>query len=673
MPRRPKETVADVPALLSEWDDEANTKEGLFPHELGSQSNKIAHWKCEFGHEWTTKVSNRYRGGGCPYCSKRGKTSYSEQAVFFYVKKRFPDAISHFRDIFPNGMELDIYVPSLKIGVEYDGAVWHPDSNLDRERKKFHICKQHGIKLLRIKENRNHWDSSGLADEIIRIIPDKPRYLDRAIRIVLTLMGDHNWFDSTKPGEETNLPSPWTNAQIQNALAEELQEQSEQKKPLLSFAADPKVSIDVDTKRDRYLILETFRTQLGKDSFAAKHPDEAKEWDYSKNGKLTPDMFAEKSSIKVWWICKDHKHSWQASFSVRARGNGCPYCSGRRVLVGFNDLKTKHPVLAAQWHPTKNGDKKPTDFTFGSGHKAWWLCPVCGQSWEASINNRTVNGRGCPFCQHEKPIQGKNDLATVRPDLMEEWDYQRNVGKNPSSFMPSSNKKVFWKCKKCGFVYRAMINNRSKGSGCPRCAGQVLIPGTNDLASLCPKLVDEWDIEKNGGLKPSEVFGQTNKKYWWKDSFGHSWQASPNRRMRGTNCPVCSGNKIQQGSNDVATTYPSIAAEWHPTKNGSLTPFQISRGYTKKVWFLCPRCGGEYETYIGNKIKGFGKCPHCSKRKTRAKKVYLVETGQYFDTLRQAAQSIGQEDIRSIQACCAGRIRQAFGLHWEYRTLVDKT
>ena len=180
-------------------------------------------------------------------------------------------------------------------------------------------------------------------------------------------------------------------------------------------------------------------------------------------------------------------------------------------------------------------------------------------------------------------------------------------------------------------------------------------------------MAKEWDYEKNGGIGPDDVFAQTNKKYWWIDSFGHSWRTSPSCRIQGTNCPICSGNKVLKGFNDLATTHPKIAAEWHPTKNGPLKPTDISKGYTKKVWFLCPKCGGEYDSYIGNKVKGYGKCPHCSLRKTRAKKVYLIETGQCFDTLKEAARSVGRLDIRPIQSCCAGKRKQAYGYHWEYR------
>ena len=120
--RKLKETVADVPFLMEEWDFEANSAQGLFPEKLGSQSNEPANWKCRYGHRWPAKINNRYNGRGCPECRKRLKTSFPEQALYFYVKQKFPDAVNAYKDIFTNGMELDVYIPSIKMGIEYDGV-----------------------------------------------------------------------------------------------------------------------------------------------------------------------------------------------------------------------------------------------------------------------------------------------------------------------------------------------------------------------------------------------------------------------------------------------------------------------------------------------------------------------------------------------------------------------
>lgn len=90
-----------------------------------------------------------------------------------------------------------------------------------------------------------------------------------------------------------------------------------------------------------------------------------KEWDESRNFPLTPDTVSYGSKKKVWWTC-ENGHSWQTTVHVRSEGSGCPYCTGRKVLPGFNDLETLYPDVAAQWDREKNGSLSPRDVSTGS-------------------------------------------------------------------------------------------------------------------------------------------------------------------------------------------------------------------------------------------------------------------------------------------------------------------
>ncbi len=137
----------------------------------------------------------------------------------------------------------------------------------------------------------------------------------------------------------------------------------------------------------------------GETDITAVAPEIAKEWDYEKNGPRDPKTVTAASHEKIWWRC-ELGHSWQAApFSrTKPNGSGCPYCSGRKVLPGFNDLKTLKPELAKQWHPTMNGTLRPTDVTLGSNKKAWWQCSD-KHIWQAYIYARTrKNASGCPVC-----------------------------------------------------------------------------------------------------------------------------------------------------------------------------------------------------------------------------------------------------------------------------------
>ena len=100
-----------------------------------------------------------------------------------------------------------------------------------------------------------------------------------------------------------------------------------------------------------------------------------------------------------------------------------------KLIVGVNDLATVNPELAKEWDYEKN-EKKPQDYTAGSGIKVWWLCEK-GHSWQVAIYSR-VSGRGCPICSNKQVCKGINDLATLKPNLAKEWNYDKNDTLTPS-------------------------------------------------------------------------------------------------------------------------------------------------------------------------------------------------------------------------------------------------
>ena len=142
-----------------------------------------------------------------------------------------------------------------------------------------------------------------------------------------------------------------------------------------------------------------FKAIPGETDLATLSPDVAVEWDYEKNGDLDPSSITPASHSKVWWRCA-LGHSYQAAPYSRTRQNnsGCPYCAGRKVLPGFNDLETLKPALASEWYQPLNGDMTPSDVTLGSTKKVWWCCSD-NHVWEAYVYARTkFKGTGCPVC-----------------------------------------------------------------------------------------------------------------------------------------------------------------------------------------------------------------------------------------------------------------------------------
>ena len=136
----------------------------------------------------------------------------------------------------------------------------------------------------------------------------------------------------------------------------------------------------------------------GFNDLASRYPALAAEWDAEKNGALTPRDVTSSSNRKVWWRCS-LGHSYAAVIAARTvRGCGCPVCSGRRVLAGFNDLATVKPELAAQWHRELNGALTPEMVTAGSHRSVWWQC-ASGHVWRAAVYSRAgPQSCGCPVC-----------------------------------------------------------------------------------------------------------------------------------------------------------------------------------------------------------------------------------------------------------------------------------
>ncbi|MBR2455205.1 MAG: hypothetical protein IKB36_04050 [Clostridia bacterium] len=463
------------PTLAKEWNYEKNG--GLMPMDVLPNSNKKVWWKCNKGHEWQATVTNRNKGNECPVCNSERKTSFPEYALVYYIEKSGLGVVHSYRE---KGYELDIYIPSLKIAIEYDGYYWHKHRT-EKDLVKNYRCKKDGIKLYRIREGLPPLNDSS----IDYIVQDNQKNWSKVLKEILSEITGTN--------------------------------------------------VDVDLERD-HIDIENLREYTEKEnSLLFLNTEISKEWNYEKNGNLKPENFSANSEKKVWWKCSKG-HEWHATIANRNSGRGCPFCSNKKVLKGYNDLQTVNPTLAKEWHYEKNNGLRPIDVTPNSNKKVWWKCNN-GHEWETTINNRS-NGNGCPYCSGRYVVLGENDLQTANPTLAKEWHYEKNNGLRPIDVTPNSNKKVWWKCNR-GHEWQATIAHRNIGNGCPYCSGRYTVKGTTDLQTINPTLAKEWNYERNLDLKPSEISPGSNKKVWWKCAKGHEWQATVNNRSKGRGCPQC--------------------------------------------------------------------------------------------------------------------------------------
>lgn len=425
------------PDIAAEWHP---TKNGDKKPSMYSPKNEYkAWWRCKYGHEWQARIHDRGSGTGCPQCKNRYSSSFAEQAIYCYVKKLCPDALNRYKGLFDNNMEFDIYIPSRKVAIEFDGGYWHnSEESYEREKEKYNKCLEEGIFLIRVKENAKS-ERRDVANCVYYIKKKDQKQLQLVIQELL---------DSLDP--ESNK---WTRKRPGNYHS----------------------SIIADLDRDRKIIQEYLHAIPN--SLAELRQDLAEEWNYERNGNLTPDLFGINSNEEAWWKCKNCGHEWKTLIIHRAgkRNSGCPKCAKmlkgksftRNRVAERGSLADNSSDLLKQWDYSKN-TINPHEITSKYNKGVWWLCDKCGHSWQSSPNNRS-KGVGCPCCSGRVPKKGVNDLKTVNPNLAAEWDYEKNDGKLPEDFLPNSGKKAWWKCSKCGNQWEDRIRDRNRGKICPEC------------------------------------------------------------------------------------------------------------------------------------------------------------------------------------------------------------
>lgn len=566
------------PRLAAEWDYDNND---LTPKQVSARNNIKAAWVCSVcGHHWKAYIATRNGGTGCPQCQKNFHTSLPEQIVYFYVKQAFPDAINGYA-INSKGKprSVDIYIPSLSVAIEYDGSRWHKNVNRDLGKNLF--LKEQGVQVVRLREKGCPNLEDGSYCITVEYTPSSYLYLAPGI---------HGIFDYIKQ---------------QHGVF---------------------VSVPVDIEADFYEILSAFETDKKEKSLAVVNPTLASEWDYQRNGAVTPNQVIAVSDKRFWWLCKECGYSWKSVVSDRHYGSGCPRCSGRVVWEGVNDLQTKRPELALEWDYERNAGLSPDKISYRGDKKAWWLCQKCGYSWNSRVADRSA-GIGCPSCAGKAVAVGRTDLVTVNPELASEWDYEKNGELTPQMVVGGSNKKVWWICNTCAHSWRTDVYSRNTaGHGCPVCGRKNrkrTINPDNILSKVFPEIASEWDYERNGELLPENItFGSGTKVFWLCKECGHSWQATPNDRANGHGCPICAvqkqreswhrrcveKNNFENWCNEQSVTF--LLEEWDVEANNGETPDTFSAGSNQAVWWKCRICGHKWSATISNRGRGSG-CPNC--------------------------------------------------------------
>ena len=333
---------------------------------------------------------------------------------------------------------------------------------------------------------------------------------------------------------------------------------------------------------------------------AVRDPAVAAEWHPTLNGNVAARDVAYASNVKRWWLCSVCSHEWEAPPSDRTNGRGCIRCGQVRthlkqqVPKPGNELAVRDPEVAAEWHPTKNGTVTAHDVGYASGVKRWWLCSVCGNEWPATPKNRCCGWKnGCPRCSmwgtSAQEIRLRHELAAAGCPVEHPYPPIEVAGRRPVKgdiVCPTWRLVIEFD----GYQFHrrpANVERDLNQTHALEGAGWTVVRVREGLA-----LLGRNDVQiKLHALEVAAAKAVLEQLA----NLGHDTPGAS--RYQNTAAPwakASADTEIHRVlSYSLAAAAPALAAEWHPTKNGTVTPDQVHPGSNTAYWWLCA-CGYEW-------------------------------------------------------------------------------
>ena len=561
--------------------------------EVYTRSNRKILCECKIcGNNWRATPNNLLHGYGCPKCNLVFQSSFPEQAVYFYVRREYPDAKNKYKEGFEN-TEIDIYIPEIKCGIEYDGAAWH-SSSYKKEVKKYKKAKELGIFLIRIREEPLTLGNGEICDKAFSVNYDDNNYESLA-KCILELM----------------------------------------------LFLDNSYSCKIDIKQDIAQIREQYYSIRKENSLAEKFPEIAKQWNQEKNGSITPLMVPAFSGSKFWWTCPDCGYEWQTLVSTRTRNKaGCPRCSGyiakstdsfiRELAliddsiipidsyitaltpIRFQCLNCNHIWMLTPSHaldgrgcPNCRKEEKNKNYYqkvsllhpnidlisdyCGNTKRIKCRCNICGYEWSA-VANTLLRKTGCPQCEGKFRKTNNyftNELKEKAPNLIAVDEYI------------SAQTPIRFKCLICGTIWSAKPNTILSGSGCPKCNSSTKTQ-EQFIEELFSKAPTVTALDKYQG-------GNTPIRFKCKKC-GFEWNDKPLWLLRRKYvCPQC---KLQLKHPNLKTTEQFI--EEMKRINPNIEILSEYKGVHKPIDYRCLICG-TIQSRTPNELRKGRGCRMCKK------------------------------------------------------------
>ena len=321
------------------------------------------------------------------------------------------------------------------------------------------------------------------------------------------------------------------------------------------------------------------------------------------------DLVRYSHHLGIQQYCKK-KHYWPASINSRSKGRGCPYCSNRKIGFG-NDLQSKNPKLAKEWHPTKN-TLKPNEVIAGGTKKAWWKCKY-NHEWEALIGNRVVHGAGCPKCSSQTS-RAELYIFSEFLTIFKEVENRAKIGKDEID--------IFIKDFNLGVEYDGSFYHKNKF--------QTDKIKKNRISKFIT-LINIREIPLEKIFHSDFCYDAKNTKYY---------DLVVGLLNHIINNKICESKKLNSllrkylkekkprnekffkelisylpgpiKEKSLLIENPKLSEQWHPTKNGKLKPRNFTSKSSWRSWWLCDN-GHEWDQTIHARSRNKeADCPICS-------------------------------------------------------------
>jgi|TARA_B110000483_G_scaffold241059_1_gene323090 hypothetical protein len=540
-----------------EWHYQKNK---LKPSQVTPNSNKKVWWICKNHHEWQSTIAHRAEGLGCPYCSGRYATKESNLKILYANLMKEWD------------FDLNKEIKPEKL---------RPGS----AKKAWWKCK-HGHSWKTAVSNRTGTRKTGCPHCTLQTSSPQIRLIAE-LRRVFKNISDRNKINGIEMDISFQLKS---HEKIAIEYDGSYYHKNSQKRDLKKNKELSKLGVKLFRIREKPLNLLSKRDILV--NLELKHSDIVNILE-----KIKKEVNLKKSELKLI-----NKYNLSKDFIAKRE-----YALRLAQLPGpepKDSLKYLYPKLSKEWNKEKNHGLKPKDFAPGSSQKVWWKCKN-GHEWETRIRYRAIQGSGCQYCATAKGARkatSETCLAKIYPKVATEWDYAKNKLIKIDTILPSSGKKIWWKCIN-GHSWKVAVYQRTgkKGSKCPYCIGSKASK-ENNLSITNSELIKEWNNNKNK-KKPEGYLAGSNKKVWWICNKGHEWKSivvSRTRLKNPSGCPYCSNRKTTN-ENSFFNLFPDLMKEWDDNTNKNIDPKKLTPGSSKKVNWICKKCGHKWKAPILNR------------------------------------------------------------------------